>query len=179
MEYRHRHGLVVFLPLQSTGGRFIHGNVRPIAVADTVSVYAWNQSTGKVTDVLTGHNGQVCGVDFHPDESLLFLEEISHPVISRLRAFSDISDSLETDAKGDVLTMHRQTESLVKAVELMRESQEDNADSDDDEDDKRGEDGDTTALRETLSATTRMTCDMTRRDRRYMIGTKQWSSNIS
>ena len=28
-------------------------------------------------------------------------------------------------------TMHRQMESLVKAVELMREGQEDNADSDD------------------------------------------------
>ena len=107
MESRHRHSLVVFLLLQSNGGRFIHGNVRPIAVADTVSVYAWNQSTGKVTDVLTGHNGQICGVDFHPDESLLLLEKISHPVISRLREFSDISDSLETDAEGKVPTMHR------------------------------------------------------------------------
>ena len=55
-------------------------------------------------------------MDFHPDESLLFLEEISHPVISRLREFSDISDSLKTDAKGKVSTIHRQMESLVKAV---------------------------------------------------------------
>ena len=61
----------------------------------------------------------------------------------------------------------------MKAVELMREGQEDNADSDNYEDDKRGEDGDTTASRRTLLATTRMTCNMTRRDRRYMIGTKQ------
>ena len=107
MESCYRHGLVVFLLSQSTGGRFIHRNVRPIAVADTVSVNAWNQSTEKVTDVLTNHNGQVCGVDFHLDESLLFLEEISYPVISRLREFSDISDSLETDAKGKVPTLHR------------------------------------------------------------------------
>ena len=76
-------------------------------------------------------------------------------------------------------TMHRQMESLVKAVELMREGQEDNADSDDDDDGERGEDGDTTASRGTLSATTRTTCDMTRRDRRHTIGTKQCSLNIS
>ena len=46
-------------------------------VTDTVLVYAWNQRTGKVTDVLTGHNGPVCGVDFHPGESIPFVEEIS------------------------------------------------------------------------------------------------------
>ena len=92
MELRHRHGLVVFLPSQSTGGRFIHGNVRPIVVADTVSVYAWNLRNGKVMDVLRGHNVPVCGVDFHPDESLPFVEKYIarfryHPVISRLREF--------------------------------------------------------------------------------------------
>ena len=76
MESRHRHGLVVFLPSQSTGGRFIPV-VRPLAVANTVSVYAWNQRTVKVTDVLTGHNGPVCGLDFHPNESLPFVEDIS------------------------------------------------------------------------------------------------------
>ena len=63
--------------LQSTGGRFIHGNVRTIAVADTVSLYAWTLRNGKLMDVLTGHNGPVCGVGFHPDESLPFVEEIS------------------------------------------------------------------------------------------------------
>ena len=61
--------------------------------------------------------------------------------------FSDISDSLETDAEGKVPTMHRQMESLVKAIELTREGQEDNAVLDDDGNDERGEDGDTTALR--------------------------------
>ena len=76
-------------------------------------------------------------------------------------------------------TMHRHVDSLVKSVELMGEGQEDNADSDDNEDDEQGEDSDTTAPRGTLSATTRMTCDMTRRNRRHTIGTKQWSSNIS
>ena len=75
--------------------------------------------------------------------------------------------------------MHRQMDSLVKAVELMREGQEDNADLDDDEDDERGEDGDTTASRGKLSATTRTTSNMTRRDRWHTIGTEQWSSNIS
>ena len=44
-----------------------------------------------------------------------------------------ISDSLETDAEGKVPTMRRQMESLGKAVDLMREGQEDNTDSDDDE----------------------------------------------
>ena len=76
-------------------------------------------------------------------------------------------------------TMHRQMESLVKAVELMREGQEDNADSDDDDNVERGEDGDITASRGTLSATMRTTCDVTRRDRQHTIGTEQWSSNIS
>ena len=76
-------------------------------------------------------------------------------------------------------TMHRQMESLVKAVELMREGQEDNSDSDDNDDNKRGEDGDTTASRGTLSATTRTTCDMKRRDRQNTIGDKQCSLNIS
>ena len=93
--------------------------------------------------------------------------------------FLDISDSLETDAEGKVPTMHQQMESLVKAVELMREGQEDNADSNNGEDDERGEDGDTIASRGTLSATTKTKCDMTRRDRRHTIGTEQWSSNIS
>ena len=86
---------------------------------------------------------------------------------------SDISDSLETDAEGKVPTMHRQEEILVKAVELMREGQEENTDSDKDEDDERGEDGDTTASRGTLSATTKTKCDMTRRDRRHTIGNEQ------
>ena len=93
--------------------------------------------------------------------------------------FSDISDSLETDAEQKVPTMHRQMEILVKAVELMREGQEDNADSDDDDDVEQGEDGDTTASRGALLATMRTTCNMTRRDRWHTIGTKQWSSNIS
>ena len=75
--------------------------------------------------------------------------------------------------------MHRQIESLVKSVELMREGQEENAYSDDDDNHEREEEVDTTASRETLSATTRTTRDMTRRDRRHTIGTKQWSSNIS
>ena len=92
---------------------------------------------------------------------------------------SDISDCLETDAEGKVPTMHRKTESLVKAAELMREGEEDNIDSDDDEDYKRGEDGDTTASRGTLSATTKTKCDMRRKDRRHTIGNEQWSSNIS
>ena len=92
----------------------------------------------------------------------------------RLREFLDISNSLETDAEGKVPTMHRQMESLVKAVELMREGQEDNADSDNDDDVKRGEDGDTTASRGTFSATMRTTCDMTRRDRWHAIGIEQW-----
>ena len=39
--------------------------------------------------------------------------------------FSDISNSLETDAKGKVPTMHWQKEILVKAVEIMKEGQED------------------------------------------------------
>ena len=99
--------------------------------------------------------------------------------MSRLREFSDIPDSLETDAEGKVPTMHRKMESLVKAVELMREGQEDNAESDDDDDDEQGEEGDTTASRGKLSATTGTPRDMTRRDRRHTIGTKQWSSNIS
>ena len=76
-------------------------------------------------------------------------------------------------------TMHRQMESIVKAIELMREGQKDNADSDDDDNGKRGEDGDTTASRGTLSATTRTMCDMKRRDRRNTIGDKQCSLNIS
>ena len=76
-------------------------------------------------------------------------------------------------------TMHRQMESLVKAVELMREGQEDNAESDDDDDDEQGEEGDTTASRGKFSATTRTTHDMTRRDRRHTIGVEQWSSDIS
>ena len=76
-------------------------------------------------------------------------------------------------------SMHRQMESLVKAVELMREGQEDNADSDDDDDGERGEDSDTTASRGALSATTRTACDMTRRDWRHTIGTEQCSLNIS
>ena len=67
-----------------------------------------------------------------------------------------------------VPTMHRQMESLVKAVEIMREGQEDNADSDNDEDDERGEDDDTTDSRGTLPATTRTKCNMTRRDRRHV-----------
>ena len=92
---------------------------------------------------------------------------------------SDISDCLETDAEGKVPTMHPQTESLVKAAELMREGEEDNADLDNDEDYERGEDGDTTASRGTLSATTKTKCDMTRRDRRHTIGNEQWSLNIS
>ena len=96
----------------------------------------------------------------------------------RLREFSDISNSLETDAEGKVPAMRRQMESLVKAVELMREGQEDNAYSDDDDDGERREDGDTIALRGTFSATTRTTRDMTRRDRRHTIRTEQWSSNI-
>ena len=76
-------------------------------------------------------------------------------------------------------TMHRQMESLVKAVELMREGQEYNADSDDNDDGERGENGDTTASRGALSATTRTTCNMKRRDRRNTIGDKQCSLNIS
>ena len=76
-------------------------------------------------------------------------------------------------------TMHRQMESPVKAFERMREGQEENTYLDNDEDDKRGEEGDTTASRGTLSATTGTTRDMTRRDRRHMIGTEKWSSNIS
>ena len=75
--------------------------------------------------------------------------------------------------------MHRHMESLVKAVKLMREGQEENADSEDDEDGERGEDGDTTASRGTLSATTRTMCDMKRRDRRNTIGDEQCSLNIS
>ena len=67
-------------------------------------------------------------------------------------------------------TMHQQMESLVKAVELMKEGQEDNAYSDDDNDDERVEDGDTTASRGTLLTTMRTTCDMTRRDRRHTNG---------
>ena len=67
-------------------------------------------------------------------------------------------------------TMQRQMESLVKAVELMREGQEDNADSDDDEDDEQGEDRDSTSSRGTLLVTTRTTCDITRRDRRHNNG---------
>ena len=47
---------------------------------------------------------------------------------SKLREFSDISDSLETDAEGKVPTMHRQMEIPVKAIDLMREGQEDNTD---------------------------------------------------
>ena len=94
---------------------------------------------------------------------------------AKLREFSDISDSLETDADGKVPTMHRQMESPVKAFELMREGQEDNIESDDDGDDERGEDGDTTALRGKFPATTRTTYNMMRRDRRHTIGTKQWS----
>ena len=47
---------------------------------------------------------------------------------AKLREFSDISDSLETDAKGKVPTIHQHMESPVKAVELMREGQEDNTD---------------------------------------------------
>ena len=70
-------------------------------------------------------------------------------------------------------------ESLVMAVELMREGQEDNADSDDNEDAEWGEDGDTTASRGTLLATTKTKCNMRRRDRRHTIGTKQWRTNIS
>ena len=93
--------------------------------------------------------------------------------------FSDISDSLETDAEGKVPTMHRQKEILVKAVELIREGQEDNTESDEDEYDKRGEDGDNTASRGTFSATMKTKCDTTRRDRWHTIGTEEWSSNIS
>ena len=92
---------------------------------------------------------------------------------------SDISDCLETDAEGKVPTMHQQTKSLVKAAELMREGKEDNTDSDDDEDYEWGEDGDTTASRGILSATTKTKCNMMRRDRRHTIGKGQWSSNIS
>ena len=84
--------------------------------------------------------------------------------------FSDISDSLDTDAEEKVPTMHRKMEILVMAVELVREGQEDNVDSDDDEDDEWGEDGDITASRGTLSATTKTKCNMTRRDRRHTIG---------
>ena len=76
-------------------------------------------------------------------------------------------------------TMHRQMESLMKAVKLMIEGQEDNTDSNDNDDDKWGEDSDTTASRGTLSATARTTRDMTRQDRWHTIGTEQWSSNIS
>ena len=47
---------------------------------------------------------------------------------AKLREFSDISNSLETDAEGKVPTMHQHMESLVKAVELTREGQEENAD---------------------------------------------------
>ena len=47
---------------------------------------------------------------------------------AKLREFSDISDSLETDAEGKVPTMHQHMESLVNAVELMREGQEYNTD---------------------------------------------------
>ena len=54
----------------------------------------------------------------------------------RLIEFSDISDSLETDAEGKVPTMHRQMESLRKAVKLVIEGQEDNIDSEKDDDDK-------------------------------------------
>ena len=97
---------------------------------------------------------------------------------AKLREFSDISDSLETDAEGKVPTVHRQMESLVKAVKIMREGQEDNTDSENDDDDKWGEGGDTTASRGTLSATTRTMRNMTRQDRRHTIGTNQWSSNI-
>ena len=93
--------------------------------------------------------------------------------------FSDISDSLETDEEGKVPTTHRQMESLVKAVELMREGQEDNADSNNGEDDERGEDGDTTSSRGTLSAMMKTRRNTTRRDRRHTIGTEEWSSNIS
>ena len=94
---------------------------------------------------------------------------------AKLREFSDISDSLETDADGKVPKMHRQMESPVKAFELMREGQEDNIESDDNDDDERVEDGDTIALRGKVPATTRTTYNMTRRDRRHTIGTKQWS----
>ena len=96
----------------------------------------------------------------------------------KLREFSDIYHSLETDAEGKVPTMHRKMEIFLKAVKLMREGQEENAESDDDEDDEQGEDGDTTASRGEFLATTRTTSDMTSRDRRHTIGTKQWSSNI-
>ena len=92
---------------------------------------------------------------------------------------SDISDSLDTDAEGKVPTIHWQTESLVKAAELMREGEEENTDLEDDEDYKRGEDGDITASKGTLSATTKTKYDMTRRDRQHTIGNEQWSSNIS
>ena len=39
-----------------------------------------------------------------------------------------MSNSLKTDAEGKVPTMYRQMESPVKAIELMREGQEDNTD---------------------------------------------------
>ena len=96
-----------------------------------------------------------------------------------LREFSDIYNSLKTDAEEKLQTMHRKIESLVKAVALMREGQEENAESDDDDDDEQGEDGDTTASRGTFFATTRTTCNMTRSDRQHKIGKEQWSSNIS
>ena len=57
--------------------------IDPVAgtVSDQFQVYALNLRTGKVTDVLTGHNGPVCGLEFHPDESLPFVEEIpSHHI---------------------------------------------------------------------------------------------------
>ena len=60
----------------------------------------------------------------------------SHPVISRLKELSDLSDRLETDVEAKVPTLRRQMESLVKAAELMREGREDNADSDDDDDEQ-------------------------------------------
>ena len=90
---------------------------------------------------------------------------------AKLREVSDISNSLKTDAEGKVPTVHRHVDSLVKSVELMREGQEDNADSDDNGDDERVVDGDTTALRGEVPATTRTTYNMMRRDRRHTIGT--------
>ena len=69
-NYFHQDGAVVTALSYSSRRNLLVAGLSTGMFVDTVSVYAWNLRTGKVTEVLTVHNGPVCGVDLHPDESL-------------------------------------------------------------------------------------------------------------
>ena len=47
------------------------GQIVCAGTLDTFEIYVWSIQTGRLLDILTGHEGPVCGLDFSPDSAVL------------------------------------------------------------------------------------------------------------